>query len=175
MSRKVQIQLTNPCTQNWEEMNDAPGGKFCTNCDKKVIDFTLLNDRQMLEIFSKNEHLCGRFTGEQLNRELEITAHQSNAFIPAAIICTVLAASVAVSSYAATNTGRKRPLTEKDSIVPVQQIRCSVVIPKDLSVRPFVNPDTARVPIYLGGARMKGIRIETKNTEDDLKWFWFFR
>jgi hypothetical protein len=153
-------------------MKTVPGGKFCSSCDKKVIDFTLLNDRQVLEVFRKNEHVCGRFMGEQLNRELRVTRHQSNAFIPAAIISTALITSVVASAYAAKDITRKLPLTAQDSIVPIQTIRCTTVVSKDLVVKPFTDTCTQ---VRLGGAQITGVHIEDNTPENDLKWFWFFR
>jgi hypothetical protein len=101
MTRKVQIQVPAPCTQSWEEMQTVPGGKFCDSCEKKVIDFTLLNDRQIIDILRKNNKGCGRFTDEQLNRELLVTSSQSNSFVPAVIVSTVLTTAMATAAHAA--------------------------------------------------------------------------
>lgn len=101
MNKNVQIQIPSPCTQNWDDMETVPGGKFCSSCEKKVIDFTLLNDRQIIEILRKKNKGCGRFTDEQLNRELIVTDAQSNSFIPAIIVSTALATGITTSAYAA--------------------------------------------------------------------------
>ena len=50
----------------------ADKGRFCSSCKKTVIDFTALNDRQIIEIFAKSgtNTLCGRFLETQVGREL---------------------------------------------------------------------------------------------------------
>lgn len=180
MAPKVQIQLSNPCTQSWDDMETVEGGKFCNGCKKKVIDFTLLNDRQVMEIFHRNKHVCGRFTDEQLNRELRVTMHQSNAFIPAAILCTVLATGMAVSAYAAKNTERRLPVTEQDTIRPIEAIRCNSMISKDL-VQPLPGSDSVsnkactNLPAFLGGAFIGVIIKEESDTNLRSEWWWWFR
>lgn len=120
MNKRVQIQLPTPCSQSWEDMKTIPEGKFCSSCEKKVIDFTLLNDRQILEIVRNNKHVCGRFTDEQLNRELQVTAPQSNAFIPALIVSTALATGVSTTAYAAREI--ERTVIVQDTTKPVVKI-----------------------------------------------------
>lgn len=100
-SNKFQVQIPTPCTQSWEEMKTIKGGRFCSSCKKEVIDFSLLNDRQIIEILRKNNKTCGRFADEQLTRELVATDEQLNSFIPAVIVSTVLATGMATATYAA--------------------------------------------------------------------------
>lgn len=180
MDKNVQIQLINPCTQSWDEMQTVPGGKFCGSCEKRVIDFTLLNDRQILEIFRNNTHVCGRFTDEQLNRELRVTAHQSNAFIPAAILCTALATSMAVSAYAAKNIERRLPVTEQDTIRPIEVLRCNSVISKDL-VHPLPDSNSVSNKACTGlqgrlGGAFIGVPIKRESDTDiRSEWWWLFK
>lgn len=48
-------------------------GRFCGSCQKTVIDFTTMSDRQIAAFFKKPTGLtCGRFHQDQLNREIEI-------------------------------------------------------------------------------------------------------
>ena len=46
-------------------------GRFCTHCSKTVIDFTVLTDKQIIDLLNtRKEELCGRFETGQLNRDL---------------------------------------------------------------------------------------------------------
>jgi hypothetical protein len=114
MNKNVQIQLINPCIQNWEDMQEVPGGKFCSSCEKKVIDFSLLNDRQIIEILRSTNSGCGRFADEQLDRKLVVTAAQSNSFIPAVLVSTALATGLT----AAATPVQKQEITVTDSVAP---------------------------------------------------------
>lgn len=44
-------------------------GKYCSQCAKKVIDFTSLNDHEVIQILEqRTEKVCGRLAQQQLNR-----------------------------------------------------------------------------------------------------------
>ncbi|SFD29286.1 hypothetical protein SAMN05518672_1011478 [Chitinophaga sp. CF118] len=63
------LQISAPCAQLWDDMAVVTGGRFCSSCEKKVIDFSLLSDRQIIEVIeSSKQEVCGRFVNEQLDR-----------------------------------------------------------------------------------------------------------
>ncbi|AUD06547.1 carboxypeptidase-like regulatory domain-containing protein [Spirosoma pollinicola] len=55
-------------------MKSEEAGRFCDRCQKTVIDFTSMSDQQIVAYFATAEqHVCGRFTANQLNRNLVST------------------------------------------------------------------------------------------------------
>ena len=70
MIHKIKISIPEPCHENWLEMSPTEKGKFCSNCQKNVVDFTKASDREILLEYNKNENLCGRFRTSQLDRNL---------------------------------------------------------------------------------------------------------
>lgn len=77
MAQKISLSIHKPCTENWEEMKQEQGAKFCASCQKAVTDFRGLGDEQILGILTKQEgKICGRFNKHQLNRVIEV--HQEN-------------------------------------------------------------------------------------------------
>ena len=70
----IQINIPTPCSQSWEEMAPAGQGRFCAHCSETVIDFTNYSDSALYNFFAKNnsEHVCGRFLGTQLDRNIHI-------------------------------------------------------------------------------------------------------
>jgi hypothetical protein len=79
MSKKIQLSIAEPCHENWENMSPVDKGKFCGSCQKQVVDFSNMSDRQVAEFFkkpflslSKGGSVCGRFMTDQLEREIEI-------------------------------------------------------------------------------------------------------
>jgi CarboxypepD_reg-like domain len=74
MSKKLQLSIPTPCHEDWEAMTPVEKGKFCGSCQKQVIDFSNMNDRQVAEFFKKpaTSSVCGRFMADQLERELDI-------------------------------------------------------------------------------------------------------
>lgn len=71
MKTSLRIQITSPCTENWDEMTAVEQGKFCSHCQKTVIDFSMMNDAQVYDYFKSNTSFCGRFRNTQLDRIIE--------------------------------------------------------------------------------------------------------
>ena len=83
MSKKLQLSIPTPCHENWDAMtpvenarpDDPVGrGKFCGSCQKQVVDFSNMSDRQVAAFFKKPStgSVCGRFMSDQLERDIEI-------------------------------------------------------------------------------------------------------
>jgi hypothetical protein len=36
----ILITIPEPCTQDWNEMQPVPGGRYCAHCQKAVVDFS---------------------------------------------------------------------------------------------------------------------------------------
>ncbi|MDQ0592845.1 hypothetical protein QFZ37_001214 [Chryseobacterium ginsenosidimutans] len=62
------LQVPNPCSENWELMSPQEKGRFCSVCSKCVIDFTQKHPQEIQQIFAerKDENICGRFYSDQL-------------------------------------------------------------------------------------------------------------
>ncbi len=58
------------CQQKWSEMDPAQDGRYCSACSKIVIDFTTMNDEQIIKYleYQKKTNLCARLSNEQMER-----------------------------------------------------------------------------------------------------------
>lgn len=67
------IKIANPCDADWQKMHPQAGGKFCSSCEKVVVDFSKMSDAQIKEYFItyQEQKTCGRFVSSQINRELQ--------------------------------------------------------------------------------------------------------
>lgn len=90
MPKPIQISIPTPCHEKWAEMAPADKGRFCSSCQKNVIDFTKVSDREIAAVFKKQGSLCGRFRKDQLERDLVIPKEKSSLWA---------AASAAVISF----------------------------------------------------------------------------
>jgi len=74
MSKKFQLQIPEPCHEDWHKMTPGDKGRFCDSCQKTVHDFTGMSDAQLIAFFKKpsNGSVCGRFYNDQLERDFEI-------------------------------------------------------------------------------------------------------
>ena len=72
MHPQVQLNIPQPCHENWDKMTPSQQGRFCSACAKEVVDFTTMSDTEVLHYFldKKNEKVCGRMYPDQLNRSI---------------------------------------------------------------------------------------------------------
>lgn len=77
MKTQIHISIPKPCSQNWQEMTLVEKGRFCDSCQKTVIDFSKHSDTAILKEIANNEHLCGRFMSNQLDRILVLRNEKS--------------------------------------------------------------------------------------------------
>ena len=69
--RSLTIQIPQLCHERWADMQPNEQGRFCANCQKTVVDYTTLSDRELVKLLTKPLTTnCGRFRNEQLNRSL---------------------------------------------------------------------------------------------------------
>lgn len=68
----VQLNISDPCQQNWDNMQPAKDGRHCMACRKTVVDFSNMTDREILDYISNvSGDICGRADRFQLNRKLQ--------------------------------------------------------------------------------------------------------
>jgi hypothetical protein len=67
----LRISIPQPCHEKWEEMTPVDKGAYCNSCCKTVIDFTGMNDNEVLTYFTdrQGQQICGMFRNPQLYRE----------------------------------------------------------------------------------------------------------
>jgi|GEM_PF-1370703 len=78
---KLHFDLINPCNQNWEAMTLEDNGRYCNACEKTVVDFEAMTNKQIFDFFKnkKERHtLCGRFSGAQLSKGIPFEKQNSN-------------------------------------------------------------------------------------------------
>jgi len=71
MKQRIQLQIPKPCHENWHKMTSTQQGRFCMSCQKEVVDFSVMSDKDILNYISTaSTNMCGRVTHDQLNRDL---------------------------------------------------------------------------------------------------------
>ncbi|WP_416865778.1 MAG: carboxypeptidase-like regulatory domain-containing protein [Imperialibacter sp.] len=80
MKQQFSLSVASPCTENWSNFQTTPEGGFCQSCQKTVVDFTKMNDQEILRYFSdRQSHTCGRFHPAQLKEYAQVTAPTTHA------------------------------------------------------------------------------------------------
>jgi hypothetical protein len=114
MAKHIQLNVENPCHENWENMTASEKGRFCGSCQKQVVDFTSMSDSRIAAFFKKPStgSVCGRFMADQLERDIEMPGKR----IPwLKYFFTVALPAFLVSRTAAQET--KRPLMGDTTLV----------------------------------------------------------
>ncbi|MBG6234323.1 TonB-dependent SusC/RagA subfamily outer membrane receptor [Pedobacter sp. CAN_A7] len=69
--KDLQLIMTNPCSENWDDMQQIGAGKYCDRCEKNIVDLTDKSDAELIKFFNKKEdNVCGRLLSTQLDRKL---------------------------------------------------------------------------------------------------------
>jgi hypothetical protein len=63
MLKNIQIRIDDPCSASWDQMHPTEQGRFCSSCQKTVVDFTGMSDQEVLNWFAKPPGgICGQKT-----------------------------------------------------------------------------------------------------------------
>jgi CarboxypepD_reg-like domain/Secretion system C-terminal sorting domain len=117
MSKHIQLHIPEPCHENWSKMTPVEKGRFCGSCQKQVVDFTNMNDEQVVALFKRQNtgSVCGRFMQDQLDRNLAIPKKR----IPWVKYFFQFALPAFLLSTKAAAQGKVRVLTGDTIVAPV--------------------------------------------------------
>ncbi len=68
--KPVRITIQKPCNQSWQEMTEQNDGRFCSQCSKTVVDFSLMSDSEIINYLKTHQQICGRLHVDQMHRAL---------------------------------------------------------------------------------------------------------
>ena len=63
----LQLQLTNPCSEQWDDMQQAGAGRYCDRCEKNIIDLTSKSDAELIRFFKNKEGISPAQFREKVN------------------------------------------------------------------------------------------------------------
>jgi CarboxypepD_reg-like domain len=117
MKTNFQISIPTPCHEDWGKFTPTSTGGFCGSCQKNVIDFSAMSESQLVAYFrdlpADNQHLCGRFRDEQLQKNYDIES-----WFPAwNITDTTINYEVPITQFNTTSNTISLPLIRKMKMV----------------------------------------------------------
>jgi hypothetical protein len=79
MQKDVQVSIPQPCHEDWSQMSPEGKGRFCGSCSKVVIDFTKMDNEEILLYLKETAgtKVCGRFNSFQVNTGVPSTEKNS--------------------------------------------------------------------------------------------------
>jgi len=60
------ITIPQACHQSWQQMTTVNEGRHCEHCCKTVVDFTKMDNDEIIRYLSTSSNTCGRFGQQQL-------------------------------------------------------------------------------------------------------------
>jgi len=64
--------MGSPCQFGWQNMTETDKGRHCSQCDKTVVDFTVMTDEQVINYLLQHKNICGHFNKSQLGRTMAV-------------------------------------------------------------------------------------------------------
>jgi hypothetical protein len=102
----LKISIPEPCSQNWELMEQHEKSRFCSKCRRHLTDFTEFADTELVQYLIRNEgKICGKFRQSQLDRPLLSefhTARPNRSFVMQRILALSLLLPFQISASANT-------------------------------------------------------------------------
>lgn len=154
--KKLQLILTNPCSENWDDMQASKAGRFCDKCEKHIVDLTQKSDAELIDFFKKKkENICGRLLPTQLHRNIVIPPQKNNwnwLLLPIAVGASVLTPAKAIIPVT-TVVQNDKPFPS-----PVTQAKTTETDLLDTIKGKVINADT--------GKPLKGVKVKIKGAEN---------
>lgn len=153
MSNTVKILILQPCHENWHNMTPNEQGRFCGSCQKSVVDFSLMTDKEMLDYMAKvsGYTACGRFSNDQLNKNIKVG--QSKRRFSWAYIWNIMLATFLVTEANAQVKQKKKAPVQHRELTP-RKFKPSIV-----SIN---KPDSVDQSISTVGYKPKMMDLENK-------------
>ncbi len=107
MSKKLKLDIPNPCSQKWHKMSKTDQGRFCNHCSAEVVDFAGMSISELKNYFQAAPgKVCGRMDQVQfyqLNQETVplVPNHRFSLKIAAASFIALLVACKGSAQQAA--------------------------------------------------------------------------
>lgn len=69
--KSIQLSIPNPCNENWNDMLPSNSGRFCTSCEKVVIDLSTKTHNELVHFFEGNTRsICAKMPSTALNHPI---------------------------------------------------------------------------------------------------------
>ena len=153
-SRIRNISISKPCEENWNSMSGKEADRFCSICQKNVINFEGVSEKEIIKFLElKNENVCGRFKInqiEEINRILTKNMKRKiNQKAASILIGTFLLGSSCSTNKLATHQNYNKAkfeinnsISNQDSLI--NSIIIGNIIDENKNPLPFVNVEVKK-------------------------------
>ena len=152
---QIIITIPEPCSENWEAMTPADRGRFCASCQKTVIDFTILTDREIYNMLTaaKGQHFCGHFFTAQLDKAISLPQQQYS--FPRMFISKVAAAFLFLQTIT---------IHARAQVIKPKTYQQNKTKGKAIAVKDKPRGISGSVKDHTTGAPLNAIEVQVKGT-----------
>ena len=160
MATIKRVTIPEPCVQQWHQIMPNNNGRHCDSCNKTVVDFTLMTNREIISYLSNSGSVCGRLSKLQLdgvNRQLaSSTANNTTGWkkwmVAATLLtCTIFTKAIGQSTEPAAIQTEQGPVTN----FPLGKIAMPVAVEKTIEGQVV---DEQNIPLIGVEVMIKGTR-----------------
>lgn len=134
--KNYKLSIPKPCNENWNAMISAEKGRFCSSCEKTVVDFTQKSSEEIQYYLTNNkkQRVCGHFYRKQLDTVViqlpNYTIQQKYSFHKVFIVCLLLTMGTSLLSCK-TDTGKIQKIEKVEFVDSIQKVTTTPAIKKD--------------------------------------------
>ena len=115
---KINIQIDQPCSENFNTFSKTEKGGFCTSCNKSVIDFTKMSDQEVINYLSDQTiKTCGLFLDSQLKSYSNVGKQKPNPFLSSIFGLSLLSLLAFTNSYAQEKSSKSEVVQKEKTTV----------------------------------------------------------
>lgn len=143
MGKAIQLAIPNACHENWHNMTVVQQGRHCMSCNKTVVDFTNMSDREILHHIANagGSRVCGRLNPDQMHRSITMQKKSRGAWLKYFFQFTLPAFLISMKAEGQ-EPGRKGV----DTVQVQSPVRGQVIIINDTISGTVVDPDGNALP-----------------------------
>ena len=155
----MKIHLSKPCYEDWNAMAEQEQGRFCGVCAKVVVDFTKMNDDEIVAYFQHHQRqdTCGHYRNDQLveKQRINIDLAKLPKNIPFRSLLIACFISFFSSIFFVSCMGKQAPTKEEIEMRgEINIIDSSQAKPTD-SITPTINLQTGGDPVLIHNDSLK--------------------
>lgn len=158
----IQLKLDSPCHENWEAMSPNEQGRFCQSCQKSVIDFSSMTNREVVKtLLSTEGEICGRVNQYQLEHPIALSepTHRNWLKYAASLIfpAMLLSKSAKSQSHGLMRVPPSAPKMNLETMI--QQVSN-----RSFQLKGFVLDSTYKSPLEAATIRINGTQVQADSS-----------
>jgi hypothetical protein len=132
MKTITKITIPQPCHEQWQNMTDAQGGRYCNSCAKTVVDFTLMSNEQIIDYLTNTNNVCGRISTPQFN---SVNQQLNYINLPKAGLWKRMILAVSMMASTIYAKGQATPVKAETTQMPSSIPLGKVIVPVNVNYR----------------------------------------